>query len=89
MSEQGFRIHLLVADPHGAVVSAPGGTAFRVGTRSRWHVACDPQRVLSAVDRGTTEPWAVRCPECCATAAFQAIDRPRPVGVESPAESVS
>jgi hypothetical protein len=73
-----LRIHLLVKDPDGRIRSAPAGSPVLIGSRSNYRAACDPAIVLGTYDRGTTEPWAVRCAACKATAEFQAVDQPKP-----------
>ena len=73
-----LRIHFLVSDTNGAIHSAPGGTTFFVGAQSRWRCACDAAVLMGQADRGTTEPWGVRCTACKATDEFRAANRPRP-----------
>jgi len=77
-----LRIHLLVPDEVGPIQSAPGGTTFKIGTRRKFRVACDSTIELGTWNRGTTEPWGVRCQACRETADFRLVDRPKP-GVES------
>lgn len=77
MSVKKLRIHLLVQAP-GPIQSGPGGDGLRIGTRSTWRCACDAAITMGELNRGTTEPWAVRCNACRETEAFHAIDRPRP-----------
>jgi hypothetical protein len=74
-----FRVHLLVRDAGGLVQSRQGGTAFPVGSDSRWRIACDPALVMDGeIERGTSEWWAVRCRACRATAEYQDDRRARP-----------
>lgn len=84
-----LRIHLLVSDAKGPIPSAPGGSTFKVGKpASKYAVACDPAIILGDWNRGTTEPWAVRCEECRKTEAYKKIDRPKPNAADVPNESV-
>lgn len=73
-------IHLLVRDDEGEVYSGTAQGAVPVGTKARYRFACRPAKaaVLDDLNRATTEPWAVRCDACKATADFKAIERPRP-----------
>jgi len=73
-----LRVHLLVQVPNGPIHSGPAKGSIPIGTKSRWCVACGPSILMDQLNRGTTEPWAVRCDACRQTAAFQAIDRPKP-----------
>lgn len=70
MSDPILRIHLLAQD--GPIVSKRAGSPLPIGTDSTWHFACDETRAktLGDFDRGTTEPWGVRCKACRKTAAY-------------------
>lgn len=74
-----FRVHFLVRDDAGPVQSRAGGTGFRVGTDSRWRIACDPEMVMDGeLERGTGEWWCVRCQKCRETAEYLADREARP-----------
>jgi hypothetical protein len=73
-----LRIHFLVPDDAGPVVSGPAGDPVRVSPGGRYRIACDPALRPSDWDRVTGEPWAVRCRACQATDAFRARARPKP-----------
>jgi hypothetical protein len=85
-----MRMHLLAPMPGGAVKSAPGqggdgGGTFPAGTNQSYIIACEPSLAMDGVlDRGTTEPWCVRCDACRETEFFKAIDRPKPGTGPSP-----
>ena len=64
-----MRVHLLASVPKGAIQGGGG---------REYVIACEPSLRLSDMDRGTGEPWAVRCDACRATEFFKAIDRPKP-----------
>jgi hypothetical protein len=68
-----FKIHYLVEDPQGPIVSAPGGTTFKVGRHARHSVACDPKIELNEFHRGTGEIQHVVCNACAATEAFKKV----------------
>lgn len=77
-----LRIHLLVEDAAGPNVSRPVLGSLPVGGRAgqptRWRFACDAAGTLGNFDRGTGEPWGVRCDACKASDLFKAVDRPKP-----------
>lgn len=73
-----LRIHLLIRDQGGAVQSNADKTAPKLGKGGRFCVACDPSITMGELDRGTADPWGVRCEACMAIEAFKAIDRPKP-----------
>ncbi len=81
-----MRMHLLVAMPGGPVKSHPAqggedlpGDTFPRGTNQSYIIACEPSLAMDGnLDRGTTEPWCVRCDACRQTDYFKAIDRPKP-----------
>jgi hypothetical protein len=84
-----LRIHLVVPDPEGPLVTGPGGTPFRLGEGGHFRVACEPGRkTFDASNRGTSEPWAVRCEKCVQTEAFKRVRRPKP-GLQAPEKSVA
>jgi len=84
-----MRIHFLVPDPSGRIVSGPAGSTLKVGREGRWRVACDPKIVMGDQDRGTGEPWAVRCAACFKTKEFEAANRPKPGQAEAGADEVA
>jgi hypothetical protein len=83
-----MRMHLLVPMPGGPVHSRPAqggpgthgmGGSMPLGTSQTYIIACEPSLAMDGVlQRGTTEPWCVRCDACRQTDYFLAIDRPRP-----------
>lgn len=75
-----MRIHLLVPAQNGPIQSGVGGNnpLMPVGTNARYVCACDPGITMNVMDRGTTEPWGVRCNACRETALFNAVNRPKP-----------
>lgn len=79
-----MRIHLLVPDDAGPIHSGPADLIVTRSTAGRWRCACDGSITLGKLDRGTGEPWAVRCNACKATAAFRQVDRPKPGSLGGP-----
>ena len=80
MADGVLRIHFLVPSSNGAVHSNPIGKPFPIGSRSDYRVACDASIVMGDLNRGTHEPWGVRCNACMATVDFKRLNRPKPTG---------
>jgi hypothetical protein len=75
-----FLMHYLIPDDAGPIESRRGGTAIPVGSDSRWRFACKggEDAVMTEIQRGTTETYAVRCTACQGTERFKADYRPHP-----------
>ena len=90
--KQTLRIHLLVQDHAGPIhsggmnLNTPVGVV-PVGQPASYRVACDPEILLDDLNRGTGEPWAVRCADCFQTPEFQKINRPKPGSDEANARA--
>jgi hypothetical protein len=81
-----FKIHFLVPAEDGPIVSEPAGEPVRVSNGGRYVAACDPSLTMNENERGTGEPWGVRCKECVETDIFRQLRRPKP-GRQAPETS--
>lgn len=78
MNELKLRIHFLVPDDVGIIQSGTSAGPVPIGTETRYRVACDPTIKMNDWNRGTHEPWGVRCLACMDTEIFKELDRPKP-----------
>ncbi len=77
-----MRVHFLIPAEDGPVVSGAKDSQIPLANKDQmpthFVVACDASIVMSELDRGTGEPWCVRCDACMATKEFQERNRPKP-----------
>ena len=73
-----LKLHYLIQDDAGPIVSGQGGDTLKVGNPGRWRCACDPKIVMGGEHRGTGETWLVQCAECFQTEVFQKNYQPHP-----------
>lgn len=78
-----MRVHLLVETPGGPVVSRPADGTIPVGGKdggpNHFAVLCDPSIVMDGkLERGTGEPWGVRCDACRAKMKELGLERDKP-----------
>ena len=82
-----FRIHFLVPADDGPLKTEAVGDPVKISTGGRFVCACDPGlRIDGIKERGTGEPWGVRCKACVESELFQQLKRPKP-GMRGPESS--